>query len=96
MTSVASCAAQPAATSLIPTIPDLHDATLGARLQHRIDHKTKPLGALGGMEQLALRIGAILGSEAPQLDSPQMLVCAGDYGLAARRSACWRASMDWR
>ena len=96
MTSVASCAAQPASTSLIPTIPDLHDATLGARLQHRIDHKTKPLGALGGMEQLALRIGAILGSEAPQLDSPQMLVCAGDHGLAARGVSAYPSDVTWQ
>ena len=96
MTSVASCAAQPAATSLIPTIPDLHDAALGARLQHRMDHKTKPLGALGGIEQLALRIGAILGSEAPQLDSPQMLVCAGDHGLAARGVSAFPSDVTWQ
>ena len=85
-----------AATALIPTIADLHDAALNVRLQHCIDHKTKPLGALGGIEQLALRIGAILGSEAPQLQEPQMLVCAGDHGLAARGVSAYPSDVTWQ
>ena len=80
----------------IPTISDLHDAALSARLQHCMDHKTKPLGALGGMEPLALRIGAILGSEAPQLLEPQMLVCAGDHGLAARGVSAYPSDVTWQ
>ena len=70
---------------LIPDIPDLADTALAVRLQSALDNKTKPLGALGRLEALALRIGLILGSELPQLEAPQMLVCAGDHGLAARR-----------
>ncbi|MES2532122.1 MAG: nicotinate-nucleotide--dimethylbenzimidazole phosphoribosyltransferase, partial [Pseudomonadota bacterium] len=65
-------------TSLIPTIDDLNDAALTQRLQHAIDNKTKPVGALGRLEALGLRIGSILGSELPQLVQPQMLVCAAD------------------
>ena len=72
------------AIATIPTITDLHDDALTARLQHCLDNKTKPLGALGAIEKLALRLGTILGSEAPQLEQPQMLVCAADHGLAAR------------
>ncbi|MDT0137979.1 nicotinate-nucleotide--dimethylbenzimidazole phosphoribosyltransferase [Acidovorax sp. PRC11] len=60
------------------------DQALAARLQHRIDHKTKPLGALGRLESLAVRIGRILGTESPELRDPQMLVCAADHGIAAR------------
>ena len=84
------------AISAIPTIPDLHDAALSARLQHRIDHKTKPLGALGAIERLALRIGQILGSEAPQLEQPQMLVCAADHGLAARGVSAFPSDVTWQ
>ncbi len=80
----------------IPTISSLHDVALTARLQHRIDHKTKPLGALGGMEQLALRLGQILGSESPQLVQPQMLVCAGDHGLAARGVSAYPSDVTWQ
>ncbi|NMM89244.1 nicotinate-nucleotide--dimethylbenzimidazole phosphoribosyltransferase [Rhodococcus sp. SRB_17] len=83
-------------TCTIPSIPDLHDAALSARLQHRIDHKTKPLGALGRLEQLALRLGQILGSEAPQLEHPQMLVCAGDHGLAARGVSAYPSDVTWQ
>ena len=80
----------------IPTIADLHDPALTARLQHLLDHKTKPLGALGRIEPLALRIGAILGSEAPQLREPQMLVCAADHGLAARGVSAYPSDVTWQ
>ena len=65
-------------------IEDIHDPALAARLQHKIDRKTKPLGALGRLEALALQLGLVLGSETPRLREPQLLVCAGDHGLAAR------------
>ncbi|MBU5899414.1 nicotinate-nucleotide--dimethylbenzimidazole phosphoribosyltransferase, partial [Vibrio cholerae O1] len=41
-------------------------------------------GALGRLEQLALRIACILGQDRPVLQQPQMLVFAADHGLAAR------------
>ena len=66
----------------IPPIAAL-DPALAARLQAALDDKTKPLGSLGRLEALAVQIGQILGSEAPQLVQPQMLVCAADHGIAA-------------
>jgi len=80
----------------IPSISDITDAALAARLQHAIDNKTKPLGALGRLETLALRIGTILGSETPALDAPQMLVCAGDHGLAARGVSAFPSDVTWQ
>ncbi|MGF6346253.1 nicotinate-nucleotide--dimethylbenzimidazole phosphoribosyltransferase [Variovorax sp. W2I14] len=80
----------------IPSISDITDAALAARLQHAIDNKTKPLGALGRLETLALRIGTILGSEAPVLEAPQMLVCAGDHGLAARGVSAFPSDVTWQ
>ena len=68
----------------VPEVADLHDAALTAALQSAIDGKTKPLGSLGRIEWLAQRIGAVLGTATPELREPQMLVCAGDHGLAAR------------
>lgn len=82
--------------SFLSAIPDLHDAALSARLRHLIDNKTKPLGALGKLETLALRIGAILGSEAPVLVQPQMLVCAADHGLAARGVSAYPSDVTWQ
>jgi len=80
----------------IPSVTDLHDAALANRLQHVIDHKTKPLGSLGLLECLALRLGVILGTEAPVLDAPQMLVCAGDHGLAARGVSAFPSDVTWQ
>jgi len=80
----------------LPPVPDLADAALTARLQHLIDHKTKPLGSLGRLESLALRLGQILGTEAPQLQAPQMLVCAADHGLAARGVSAFPSDVTWQ
>ena len=87
------CAAM---TFVVPVIEDLHDPALSARLQHLIDHKTKPVGSLGVLETLALRIGAILGSESPRLEAPQMLVCAADHGLAARGVSAYPSDVTWQ
>lgn len=83
-------------TELVPTIPDISDAALAARLQGALDNKTKPLGALGRLEALALRIGSVLGTESPQLEAPQMLVCAGDHGLAARGVSAYPSEVTWQ
>jgi len=80
----------------IPSIDALDDAALAARLQHRIDNKTKPLGALGRLEAVALRLGTILGTESPKLIAPQMLVCAGDHGLAARGVSAFPSDVTWQ
>lgn len=80
----------------IPDIVDLNDTALTARLQHLIDNMTKPVGALGQLETLGTRIGTILGSESPKLQHPQLLVCAGDHGLAARGVSAYPSDVTWQ
>jgi len=80
----------------LPTVPDISQPMLAARLQHRLDNKTKPLGSLGRIESLAQRIGLILGSEAPRLSEPQMLVCAADHGLATRGVSAYPSDVTWQ
>ncbi len=69
----------------LPTIAPTASAHLSLLLRQRIDEKTKPVGALGRLEALALQLGLVqgIGDEGPiVLESPQMLVFAADHGIA--------------
>ncbi|MEO0914603.1 MAG: nicotinate-nucleotide--dimethylbenzimidazole phosphoribosyltransferase, partial [Pseudomonadota bacterium] len=58
------------------------DAALREALQHKIDTKTKPLGALGRIEDLAAQIGMLQGRLDPVAERCGLTIFAGDHGLA--------------
>ena len=51
----------------LPDVPPVSNSNLSKDLQSKLDNKTKPIGALGRLENLALRIGLILGNKNPEL-----------------------------
>jgi len=83
-------------TSFLPTVPPLDDPALEATLRHAIDNKTKPLGALGRLEALALQLGRVLAERTPRLREPQLLVFAADHGIAARGVSAYPSEVTWQ
>jgi nicotinate-nucleotide--dimethylbenzimidazole phosphoribosyltransferase len=78
------------------TVAPLPDDGLAARVQHGLDRKTKPLGALGRLEPLAVQVACVLGTAQPALVSPQLVVFAGDHGLAARGVSAYPSDVTWQ
>ena len=72
------------------------DVTLGVRLQQIIDRKTKPLGALGRIEELALRIGLVQGTTSPRVASPTLIVFAADHGAARAGVSAYPQDVTWQ
>jgi len=64
-------------------IPPLDEA-MRAAAARRVDILTKPLGALGRLEALAVQVCAIQGTLNPKITDPVAIVFAADHGVADR------------
>ncbi len=80
-------------TFTAPTIANIENNELRQQLQQIIDSKTKPLGALGRLETLALQLGMIQGTTTPQIEQPQIRVFAADHGLTKHGTSAYPSAV---
>jgi len=70
--------------------------TLQQQLQHKLDNKAKPVGSLGQLEQLALRVGLMQNTLSPELKRPVMLTVAADHGITAEGVSACPVEITWQ
>ena len=80
-------------TFIAPTIANIENNELRQQLQQIVDKKTKPLGALGRLETLAVQLGLIQGTTTPQITQPQIRVFAADHGLTKHGTSAYPSAV---
>lgn len=80
----------------IPNIKPTQDSALSAALDAAINNKTKPLGSLGILEDIAKQVGLIQKTTQPQVTQPSILVFAGDHGVVAENISAYPQSVTWQ
>ncbi|MEK6795689.1 MAG: nicotinate-nucleotide--dimethylbenzimidazole phosphoribosyltransferase [Spirochaetota bacterium] len=68
-------------------------AVLAEKAKHKIDFKTKPVGSLGVLEDIALKMSSIQNSLDPVINGRRMFVFAGDHGITAEGVSAFPAAV---
>ncbi len=77
-------------------IKSTKNAELEETLQYNIDQKTKPLGSLGRLEEIAFQVGLIQETAQPVLSKPVMLTVAADHGIAEEGVSPVPTEITWQ
>ena len=91
--TLGEASASSVSTFVLPTIESVSNIWLERKLQQKMDQKTKPVGALGQLENLALQMSLIQRTDVVSFQSPQMVVFAADHGIAAENVSAYPQSV---
>ena len=72
------------------------NTALKSDLIHKVNTKTKPLGALGKLENLALQVGLIQETLSPKIISPTLIIFAADHGIVAEGVSKYPQEVTWQ
>lgn len=61
--------------------------------RRRQDNLTKPLGSLGRLEEISIRVAGIQGRALPKIDRKAVIVMAGDHGVCAEGVSAYPAEV---
>lgn len=67
-----------------------------ARIRERLDALTKPRGSLGRIEELAVQLARVQGTDHPAAERRRVLVFAGDHGVCAEGVSAYRPEVTAR
>jgi len=83
---------------MIHNLPQIQipDHKIKTDIQHRLDNKTKPVGSLGYLEELAVKIGLIQQDLNPKLTKPVMLTVAADHDIVDEGVSCAPSEITWQ
>ncbi|HJW34695.1 MAG TPA: nicotinate-nucleotide--dimethylbenzimidazole phosphoribosyltransferase [Holophagaceae bacterium] len=76
----------------LPQLPHL-DPAFGPLAQAHLDDLTKPLGALGQLERVGLRLARVAGTLRPTDPPAFLLTFAGDHGIARHGTSAYPAEV---
>jgi len=74
-------------------MPETQDLSFDEQLRAAIDHKTKPQGSLGRIEELAAQIARLQRSLTPRLATCRLVVFAADHGVTEEGVSAFPAAV---
>lgn len=72
------------------------DRSIESVISNKIDNLTKPKGALGRLEELALHISLIQQTLTPELHNPHNVLFAADHGILAEGVSVSPKEVTWQ